>query len=148
MQPADPDRLIGQAERGVRRAEPLARIARALPAEVHEAVEGDAHLRQVWPEEVPHQAGVEVVAACRDRRVGGEDNARAGDEPRFFEGHLPRSPELADPLDRAEEAVTLVEMKNAGIETERAQDTNAADPEHDLLAQAAVRLGHVEAVGD
>ena len=84
MQPADPDRLIGQAERGVRRAEPLAWVARALPAEVHEAIEGDAHLRQVWAEEVPHQAGVKVVAACRDRRVSGEDDPGTGDEPRLF----------------------------------------------------------------
>src|SRR2546426_5223237 len=147
MQPADPDRLVGEAEGGVRRAEPLARIARALPAEVHEAIEGDAHLRHIWAEEVPHRAGLKVFAPRRDRRVSGEDDARAGDEPRLFEGHLTRSPELPDPLDCAEEAVSLVEMKHARVETERAQDTNAADAEHDLLAQATVRFGHVEAVG-
>src|SRR2546428_4300394 len=147
MQPADPDRLVGEAEGGVRRAEPLARIAGGVPAEVLEAMEGEAPLRHIGAEEVPHQAGVEVVAARRDRRVSGEDDARAGDEPRLFEGHLTRSPELPDPLDCAEEAVSLVEMKHARVETERAQDTNAADAEHDLLAQATVRFGHVEAVG-
>src|SRR2546430_16084620 len=105
MRPADPDRLVGEAEGGVRRAEPLARIARELAAEVHEAIEGDAHLRQVWAEEVPYQAGVEVVAARRDRRVRGEADARAGDEPRLFVGPLTRSPELAAPLACAEAAV-------------------------------------------
>ncbi len=42
----------------------------------------------------------------------------------------------------------LVEVEHARDHPQRAQRPHAADPEHDLLAQAAIRLGHVQAIGD
>ena len=88
MQPAHAHRLIGQAQRGVRRAQPLARIAGPLPAQVHEAVERDADLAEVRSELIPDQAGVEIIAARSDRRMGGEHDARARHESCLFERHL------------------------------------------------------------
>ena len=114
MQAAHADRLVGEPQRRVRGAEPLARVTRPLPAEVHEPVERDAHLFQVRTEEVPHEAGLEVIASGRDRCVRGEDDSGPRDEPRLLEGHAARGAELADSLDRAEKAVALVEMEDAG----------------------------------
>ena len=148
MQAADAHRLVGEAQRGVGGAEPLARIARPLAPEVHKSVEGDADLRQVRAEQVPHEAGVEVVAAGGDGRVRGEDDARAGDQPGLFERHLARGAQLADALERAQEAMSFVEVENTGIESQGPEHPHAADAEHDLLAQAAVGLRHVQAVGD
>ena len=53
-----------------------------------------------------------------------------------------------DALDPAQEAVALVEVEDAGVEAQGAQRAHAADPEHDLLTKTAVRLWHVEAIGD
>src|SRR5207245_11650742 len=50
---ADTDRLVGEAQRGVGRAQPLAWITRSLPAQVHEAVERDSDLTEVRPEQLP-----------------------------------------------------------------------------------------------
>ena len=42
----------------------------------------------------------------------------------------------------------FVEVEDARVQAQRAQSAHSADAEHDLLAQPAVRLGHVQAVGD
>ena len=44
--------------------------------------------------------------------------------------------------------MAFVQMEHAGVDPQRAQSPHAADAKHDLLAKAAVGLGHVEAVGD
>src|SRR6266550_2306380 len=44
--------------------------------------------------------------------------------------------------------MAFVEMEDAGVDPQRAQSPHAADAKDDLLAKAAVGLGHVEAVGD
>src|SRR5439155_24553331 len=90
VQPAHADRLVSQPERGICRAEPFARVARALASQVHEPVEVDAYLLQVRAEQVPHETGLEVVAARGDGRVRGEDDAGARDEARLLERHLSR----------------------------------------------------------
>src|SRR5712691_2132889 len=148
MKPAHADRLVRQSQCRVGRDQPVARIAGTLPAEVHEAVERDSDLGQVWVEQVPDQARLEIVAACRDRRVRGEHDSRTRDQPRLFERHLSRRPQLSDALDCAEEAVSLVEVEHPRHHAELSQRPHSTDPEHDLLAQAAVRLGHIEPVGD
>ncbi len=101
VQAAHSHRLVGEPQRRIGRAQPLARIAWALAAEVHEPVERDADLIQVRVEQVPDQPGLEVVAAGRDWRVSREHDPGAGDEPRLFQGHLSRRAQLADALDRA-----------------------------------------------
>ena len=80
--------------------------------------------------------------------MGREHDPGAGDQARLLQRHLARSAQLADALDRAEEAVALVEVKDTRIKTERAQGPHATDAEHDLLTEAPVGLGHVEPVGD
>ena len=90
VEPAHADRLVREPQRGVRGAEPLARVARSLSTKVHEAVERDADLGEVWAEQIPHEPGVEVVAAGGDRRVRGEDDAGACDQARLLERHLSR----------------------------------------------------------
>src|SRR5205823_2957625 len=81
---------------GVGRAQPLAWITRSLPAQVHEAVERDSDLAEVRPEQIPDEAGVEIVAARRDGRMRREHDAGAGDKARFLERHLARRPQLAN----------------------------------------------------
>src|SRR2546423_1296337 len=84
-------RLYGakrQPKGGVRRAQALARVAGSLPAKVHEAVEGDPDLGEVGTQLVPHETGVEIVAAGRDRGVGREDDAGPGDQAGLLERHL------------------------------------------------------------
>ena len=148
MEPAHPDRLVREPQGGIRRAQPLAWIARTLAPEVHETVERHADLAQVRAQQVPHEARLEVIASRGDRCVCGEDDPRAGDQPGLLQGHLPRGAQLADSLDRAQKAVALVEVKDSGRHVERTQRAHAADAEHDLLAQAPVWFGDIEAVGD
>src|SRR5207247_1822696 len=144
----DSDGLVGQAQRGVRRAQPFARITGALPAQVHEAVERYADLAQVRPKQVPHEPRVEVVAARRDGRMSRENDSGAGDEPRLLERHLARRPQFPDTFDGAEEAVTFVEVEDTRVDPQGAQRANPADAQHYFLAQPAVWFRNVEAVGD
>src|ERR1700694_2603222 len=81
------NRLVCESQRRVRCAEPLARITWLLPTEVHEPVERDANLVQIWVEEVPDKARVEVIAAGRDRRMRREYDSRSGNKPRLLERH-------------------------------------------------------------
>ena len=120
MKAADTDRLVGEAQRGVGRAQPLTWITRSLPAQVHEAVERDSDLAEVRPEQIPDEAGVEIVAARRDGRMRREHDARAGDKACFLERHLARRPQLANALDGAEEAVAFVEVEHARVDAQRA----------------------------
>src|ERR1700704_5496121 len=99
-------------------------------------------------QQVPHQAGLEDIATRRDRRVSREHDASARDQPRLLERHLPRRAQLADALHRAKEAVALVEVEHPRDHPERSQRSYATDAENDLLAESAIWLGHVQAVGD
>ena len=68
-----------------------------------------------------------------------------------LDGRLERQPaghELADALEAEEPRVALVHVEHVGLQAERAQGADAADAEHDLLAQAVVLVAAVEAVGD
>ena len=60
----------------------------------------------------------------------------------------PRCHELADPLEAEEAGVALVGVEHVGLQAEGAQRPDAADAEHDLLAQPVVLVAAVEAVGD
>ena len=148
MEAANSNCLVREPQGGISGAQPLSGVARALPAKVHEPVERDPDLGEVWMKEVPDQARLEVVAACCDRRVCGEDDSCPRDEPRLFERHPARGAEFADPFDRTQEAVAFVEVEDARHHAQRAQCAHTAHAEHYLLAQPAVWLWDVKPIGD
>ena len=78
----------------------------------------------------------------------GEDDAGPGHQTGLFERELARPAQLQHPLQRDQEAVAFVHVKHGRLDAEGSERAHAADAEHDLLAEAAVRLGHIEAVAD
>src|SRR5207302_4168665 len=88
VEAGDPDADVGQAQGEVGRDQRRPRIARLLAAEVHEALEAEAGLAQVGPQQVPDQARLEVIAACSARGTGSEDDARPRHQARLLEGQL------------------------------------------------------------
>ena len=54
----------------------------------------------------------------------------------------------ADPLDRQERRVAFVHVEDGGLEVQRLQRAQAADAEHDLLADARVDVAAVQRIGD
>jgi len=148
VEAADAHGVVGHAQADVGGAEQFPRVAGRAPAEVHEALEAQPDFGQVGPQQPAHQAGLEVVAAGGDGRVGGEDEAGAGDQPRLLQGELAPEPQLADALDGQEEAVALVHVEDGGVDAHGPERAHAADAQHDLLGEATSRLGHVQPVGD
>src|SRR5712692_11103089 len=112
MKPAHAEGLVGQSQRGLRGDKPVARISWTLAAEIHEAVERDADLGQVGIEEVPNEPGLEEIAAGRDRRGGCENDSSTSEQPGLLQRHLSRRPQLTDALDRAQETMSLIEVKH------------------------------------
>ena len=89
----------------------------------------------------------EAVDAGRHGRVRREHAAAA----HGLDGGVERQAggdELADPLQPEEPGVALVGVEHVGLEAEGPQGADAADAEHDLLAQSVVLVAAVEAVGD
>ncbi len=148
VEPAHAHGVVGHAQAHVGRAERFAGIAGLPASEVHEALEAEADLPQVGTEQLVDQPWLEVVAAGRDRGVGGEDETGPGDQAGLFEGHLTALAQLSHALDGEQEAVALVHVEDGGLDAHGPQRPHAADPEHDLLAQPPGGLGDVEAVGD
>ena len=87
----------------------------------------------------PAGTGVWIVkTASRPTRRSASAAARAGSR-----GH-----HLARALDEQERRVALVQVPDGGLDAERSQRAHAADPEHELLAEAHLAAAHVEDVGD
>ena len=148
MQAGDANRVVGHAQADEGRAERLAWVAGCVPAQVHEALEGNADLGQVAAEHLVDQARFEVVAAGGHRRVGREEDAGPRHQARLLKGELPALAQLPDPFGGHQEAVAFVHVEDGGFDAHGPQRAHSADAEHDLLAQAAVGLRRVEAVAD
>lgn len=67
--------------------------------------------------------------------MGGEEIPRAGDRQRHLEWTLVVLHEAAGPLEHGEGRVTLVQMTDLRLQTERAQQAPADDSEDELLAR-------------
>ena len=55
---------------------------------------------------------------------------------------------LADAFESEEAGMAFVGVEHLRVDVERSQRPNAADPEHDLLAETVLLVAAVEAVGD
>jgi hypothetical protein len=55
---------------------------------------------------------------------------------------------LAEPLEHEEGRMTFVHVEHGRVETERAERADAADAEHELLAEPVLAVAAVEPVGD
>ena len=124
-----------------------------LGAERQDLVDRDAGAGVVAAEVLRDQVAREAVDAGRDRRVGGEHGAGAGDLQRGVEVEVLLLGELADALEAEEAGVALVGVEHLGVRGAGdagvgAQRADAADAEQHLLAEAVLGVAAVEAVGD
>src|SRR5262245_26501241 len=148
MEPANADGVVGHAEPNVSGAEVLVLIACGAPAEIHEALEAESDVCQVWVREIAHQTGLEVVAAGCNGGVCSEYEAGSGDQAGLLQGELAALPQLANALDGKQEPVALVHMEDGGLDAHGPQRSHAANAQHDLLGKPAWGLRHVEPVCD
>src|SRR5690606_5366996 len=111
--------------------------------EVLELLGAKAELLPVAVEAGPGQVEGEGVVAGGDRRVDGEHGVRGHELARLGERASLRD-ELAAALERHERAVALVHVPARRPDPDGAQQAHAADPEHDLLADAGALVAAVE----
>ena len=116
-----------------------------LAAEVEELVEADAELVDVAAEVLPEKLGREDVDAGRHGRVGREDVAARRDLARLGEREVLLLDEAADPLERDEGRVALVDVADRRLERRPSRGPASPPmPEHDLLLEAHLVAAAVE----
>ena len=91
------------------------------------------------------QSGVEAVVAGGHGRVGGEDGVLGDFAERFVERQAVVGHPLANHFERSECAVAFVEVVDARRDAQRAERLDAADAEHQFLADAGADVAAVEA---
>ena len=79
--------------------------------------------------------------------MGGEHSAGPHDLDRLGKRQAGVD-QLANAFEREEPGMTLVGVEDLRLQPEGAQSADAADAQHDLLAQAVLDVAAVEAVGD
>ncbi len=95
--------------------------------------------------EVPaHELGIEHFVAGRNGRVRGEDRRCAQALERGVTVESFFLDELAQSLELEERRVALVHVEHRRLEPERAQHADAADAEHELLAQPVLPVAAVQ----
>ena len=80
--------------------------------------------------------------------MGGEDGAPADDFRCLVEGEPLLLHQRSDPLEEQEGGMSLVDVIDAGADSQFLEKPNAAHPEEELLFDPRPRLGAVEALGD
>ncbi len=146
MEPGDTVRAGGQPQPHHRHVELAVRFVGPCPefeqvVERHPARVGE--LREVRLEQLPREA----IDAGRHRGVGGEHPAR----PYRFDRLGERQPLLGPlpyPFEAEEPGVALVGVEHLRMQVERPQGPDAADAEHDLLAEPVLLVAAVEPVRD
>ncbi len=142
----DPVRAGCEAQAHHRHVELAVRLVLSL-TEFEQLVERDTALLGERVEVRLEQLARKPVDAGRHGGVGGEQPAG----PDGFDGLGERQALLgpfADPFEPEEPGMTLVRVEHLRREPERPQRPDAADAEHDLLAQPVLLVAAVQAVGD
>lgn len=93
------------------------------------------------------EAVVEPVMTGRDRRVRGEHSTGGGFPQGIVEGEPVVLDPHADDFERCERRVPLVHVNDAGVDPQGGQGTDAADPQHDLLADPGAVIAAVQPGG-
>ena len=139
-------RMAAEPEREHRHVEPVARRVR-VPAQREELLGRDPELVAVLAERAGDQIVWEDVEARRHRGMGGEYR----DPPDIVHGLVER-PARLDPLveEREEDKgrVALVQVDGGELDAELGKHPPPADPEHDLLPEAALAVPRVETARD
>ena len=135
------------AQRELRDAERLGLLGRVRAPEADDLLGLDAERAGDLGQRLRDLLGRVGVVARRDRRVRGEDRARAGDLQRGAQRTVaavlaPRE------LERDERRVALVEVHDPGLDPDRLERAHAADAEQHVLGEAGVLVADVQARGD
>ena len=91
---------------------------------------------------------VERLVTFRNGSVSREHRVGRDDLVGFLDGEPRLLPQLAHTLDAQEDDVTFVEVPNARIDVECAQESDTTDTEHELLRDSRFAIADVEPVGD
>ena len=123
-------------------------VGDVLAPQGHETLHVEAELLVVSREVVLHQLDVKVVDAGGNGRVGGEQMARGHSFASLIEAQARSVAQLPDALQSKERGVPLVHVEDRRRFVDGVQGANAADPQDDLLLDAAVLVAEVEVRGD
>ena len=149
MEPAHRVRAgrVAQDEGG--HVERRARVVGVTAAEVEQLTGLHAGAGEPPLEGIAHQAPLEDLVAGRHGRVNGEDGV-APDPPEGLAGReagVGRH-QLPGSLDEEERGVALVEVPDGGLDAERPEGTDAANPQDQLLAEPHLAAADIEDVRD
>ena len=134
----------GELERqDVHEEEPV--LARVPAAEIPELDPGHAQTLDEAREVVFHQILGKPFVARFHGRMGCKDAAAADNFAGLLKGKPLFDHERFDPFQEQECRMPLVDVVNAGLDAQLCQQPDASDPEEDLLLDARLLIGAVEA---
>ena len=123
-------------------------ILRVAAPQGHQFVEADPRLAAIGLEVLVHQARVKQVDARRHGSMGREHIVGARCFQGFFDAQMVLGPQEVDPLDGLKSRVAFVHVKDGGLQPERLQYSQSADPQNDFLANPLVIIAGIELAGD
>ena len=148
VQPAHRVAEAGRLDRQHGHREPLVAIRGIAPPQAHELLEIDAGFAAVFVEVLPHEPRVEDVDARRNRGVRGEDVVVPRRLQRLLEAQAPLLDQHPHPLQGQERRVPFVHVVHRRLQPQRLQRPQAADAQHNLLADAHVVVAAVQRIGN
>ena len=148
VQSADGVGAARELEADDRHAERFVFVLRFDAAEAHELCGRDAELVAKRAEMFFDEVRGEPVVAGGHGRVGGEDGVMGDFAEGFVEREAVVGHALANDFERGEGAVAFVQVVDARHDAERAKRFDAADAEHEFLADAGAHVAAVEARGE
>ena len=130
-----------------RHAERFALVVRLDASHAHQLFVVDAQLVAERTQVLFDQAAVETVVPGRDRRMGGKDRVLGNFADRVVERQAVVLHPLANPFERGKDAVSFVQMINAGHDSQGGQCFDPAHAQHQLLADARAVIAAVQPAG-